>query len=55
MNFTMIRSGDSVFISAEYVKGYAFKSAVAGAQSAHFPNIATTATGSSFASMGVFD
>jgi hypothetical protein len=52
MNLSMIRSGNSVFINAEYIKGYAFKLAVAGQESAHLSEYAMTAAGLSFASSG---
>jgi hypothetical protein len=54
MNISMIRSGDAVFVNTEYIKGYAFKSAIAGDKSIHLSIYAMTATGSSFASSGDF-
>ena len=52
MNLSMIRSGNEVFVNAECIMGYAFKSAVAGDKSILFSKTAMAANGSSFASYG---
>lgn len=53
MNLITFRSGGKTYVNAECIKGYAFKPAIAREESAHFYNIAMTATGSSFALAGV--
>lgn len=52
MNLSTVRSGDTVFIHTELIKGRSFKSAAAGVESAHFYEFAA-AIGSSFTPAGV--